>query len=85
MLVKFSIEADKDFKFHIKSGNKAITKKIFELIESIKETPFDGIGKPEQLKHQLTGYWSRRINAEHRMVYKVIDQIVYITSLKGHY
>ena len=52
---------------------------------SITENPFAGIGKPEQLKHSLSGSWSRRINAEHRLIYEVIGEIVYIQSLKGHY
>jgi toxin YoeB len=51
----------------------------------MKVHPFEGIGKPEQLKHQLTGKWSRRINEEHRIIYDVTDSIINIYSLKGHY
>ena len=69
----------------IKTGNKSISKKIVQLIEAIKENPFEGIGKPEPLKHQLTGYWSRIINKEHRLVYEVSKNIVFILSAKGHY
>jgi len=78
-------EAAEDFKYWMKSGNKAIQKKISELLEAIKKDPFSGIGKPESLKHNLSGKWSRRINAEHRLVYLVEDETVYIYSAKGHY
>ncbi|MFD1258494.1 Txe/YoeB family addiction module toxin [Mucilaginibacter terrae] len=74
-----------DLKSWQKSGNKAIQKKIVELIKSIQDSPFDGIGKPEALKHSLTGKWSRRINSEHRIVYLVEENTIYIYSLKGHY
>ena len=63
--------------------------KISALIEDIQLHPFEGIGKPEPLKHQLSGKWSRRINQEHRIIYQVIDEntieILNILSLKGHY
>ena len=63
--------------------------KIYALIEDIQLHPFDGIGKPEPLKHHLTGKWSRRINQEHRIIYEFTDQntieILDILSLKGHY
>lgn len=68
-----------------KSGNIGVQKKISELIASIKETPFEGIGKPEALKHQLVGKWSRRINHEHRLIYSFDNDIISIYSLKGHY
>ena len=74
-----------DIKFWKKSGNKAIQKKIDQLILAISINPFEGIGKPEQLKHELAGKWSRRINAEHRIVYEVMGDVLYIYSLKGHY
>lgn len=54
-------------------------------MESIIATPFEGIGKPEALKHNLSGYWSRRINDEHRIVYKVEGDTLYFVSFKGHY
>lgn len=65
-------------------------KKIKELINSIKDNPFKGLGKPEPLKHQLKGYWSRRIDHEHRLVYtisgkKKIDQICTILQCRFHY
>jgi toxin YoeB len=55
------------------------------LIQEIKPNPFEGIGKPERLKHALSGYWSRRINDEHRIVYKVTSDAVYIAQLRYHY
>lgn len=63
--------------------------KIFSLIEDITLHPFEGIGKPEPLKHNLTGRWSRRIYREYRIIYKVTEEntieILDILSLKGHY
>ena len=64
-------------------------KKVFErlrrLIAETARTPFTGIGKPEPLKRELSGYWSRRITDEHRLVYKVTDDQLIITSCKYHY
>lgn len=70
-----------------KTGNKQIQKKIIALIEDILKHPFNGLGKPHALKHQLTGSWSRRITDEHRIVYEVIEQdkVIIISRLKGHY
>jgi toxin YoeB len=67
--VTYSPKAIEDLKYWRKSGNKSVQKKIQELIAAIHENPFEGIGKPEQLKYQLSGIWSRRINHEHRLVY----------------
>ena len=89
MEIIFSSKAKKDLEFWYKSGNKSIIKKISELLRAIQENPFEGIGKPEQLKHNLSGVWSRRINQEHRLVYEIVDEntieILNIISLKGHY
>ncbi|WP_348824598.1 Txe/YoeB family addiction module toxin [Flavobacterium aestuarii] len=89
MQIDFSDKAKKDLEFWIKSGNKRIINKIYSLIENIQLHPFEGLGKPEQLKHQLTGRWSRRINQEHRIIYRVTEEetieILNILSLKGHY
>ena len=60
-------------------------KKDINLLNELSEHPFEGTGKPEALKHQLSGMWSRRINQEHRIVYEVIGDIIFIYSLKGHY
>lgn len=65
--------------------DKKIYKRIVDLIKDILHQPFTGIGKPEPLKHELKGYWSRRINDEHRLVYKVSDDDVTIISCKYHY
>ena len=89
MQIVFTTKARKDLDFWIKSGNKNILNKITDLIEDNQLHPFEGIGKPEQLKHQLSGKWSRRINQEHRIIYKVTEEntieILDILSLKGHY
>ncbi|MGE4355426.1 Txe/YoeB family addiction module toxin, partial [Halothiobacillus sp.] len=58
--------------------DKTILKRINTLIKEIQRDPFDGIGKPEPLKYSLTGYWSRRINDEHRLVYKISDEQLFI-------
>ncbi|MFV8269136.1 Txe/YoeB family addiction module toxin [Flavobacterium sp. GT2N3] len=88
MQIVFTTKAKKDLDFWIKSGNKNILNKITDLIEDIQLHPFEGIGKPEQLKYQLSGKWSRRINQEHRIIYKVTEEntieILDILSLKGH-
>ena len=87
MEVKLLEEADEHLLFWKKSGNTSIQKKIQQLLHSIEESPQAGIGKPEALKHNLSGLWSRRINQEHRMIYEIDEdnnQIV-IHSLKGHY
>ena len=89
MEVIYSVKALKDREFWKKSGNTAIMNKITALIEDIQLHPFEGIGKPEPLKHQLSGKWSRRINQEHRIIYQVIDEttieILNILSIKGYY
>jgi toxin YoeB len=59
--------------------------KINQLIKDISRSPFKGLGKPEPLKHNLKGYWSRRITGEHRLVYKLEEDIINIVSMKGHY
>jgi toxin YoeB len=63
------------------------SKKISQLLHAIESNPYQGIGKPEPLKHNLTGFWSRRINQEHRLVYEVVaeEKMIKVHSLKGHY
>jgi toxin YoeB len=78
-------DAKKDFEYWKQSGNKVIQKKIQELFSDMKSHPFEGIGKPEPLKHELAGKWSRRINQEHRIVYYVANDVINVYSLKGHY
>ena len=85
--IDFTKQAQNDIDFHKKSGNKAILKKLNTLLEELTEHPFTGTGKPEQLKYDLAGLWSRRINHEHRLVYEVIeeDTIVIVIMAKEHY
>lgn len=66
-------------------NDRKILKKIFDLLESITQNPFHGIGKPEALRANLKGYWSRRINEEHRIVYTVTSEAVIIISCRSHY
>ncbi len=65
--------------------DKQILKKINQLIKDIKREPFDGIGKPEPLKYELSGFWSRRISDEHRLVYEVSQNCIAIVSCRFHY
>lgn len=85
MEVAFDEVALNDLKFWKKSGNIIVQKKIEKLISAIKESPYEGIGKPEALKYNLAGKWSRRIDEEHRIVYQVMEELVFIYSLRGHY
>jgi toxin YoeB len=85
--INYSEKALLDLKFWNKSGNKEIQRKISELITAIENNPFEGIGKPEPLKHGLQGKWSRRINREHRIIYECSENenFIKVHSLKGHY
>jgi toxin YoeB len=65
--------------------DRQILKRINSLAKEIKRDPVEGIGKPEPLKHALSGYWSRRINDEHRIVYKVQDDSILVAQLRYHY
>ena len=65
--------------------DKAMLRRVNALIRDIQCDPFDGIGKPEPLKFNFSGYWSRRIDDEHRVVYKVVDDEVILAQLRGHY
>ena len=65
--------------------DRRIYVKIVHLIKDIQRSPFSGLGKPEPLKHDLAGYWSRRINEEHRLVYKVTDEDIVIAACRYHY
>ncbi|MCM0665272.1 MULTISPECIES: Txe/YoeB family addiction module toxin [Flavobacterium] len=89
MEIIYSEKAQKDILFWKKSGNKSIMKKITNLIEDILLHPYEGLGKPEQLKYELSGRWSRRIDKEHRIIYRITEEnnieILNILSLKGHY
>jgi toxin YoeB len=76
MEIIFSPDALEQLHYWKKSGNKKVIEKIKQLIEEIRLTPFAGTGKPEALKHNWNGYWSRRITSEHRLVYKVDDDTI---------
>lgn len=70
-----------------RSGNKALLTKIKKLLEELQEHPETGTGKPEALKEDLSGFWSRRINGEHRLLYKIDEpnEVVQVYRFKGHY
>lgn len=87
MEIVFLEQAEKDREYWKRSGNKVIMNRITALLKDISEHPYTGIGKPEPLKYELAGYWSRRINSEHRIIYSVYDEIVtvYILSMRYHY
>ncbi|MDD4627054.1 MAG: Txe/YoeB family addiction module toxin [Syntrophomonas sp.] len=66
-------------------NDKKILRKINDLIKDIERNGNDGLGKPEPLKHELSGYWSRRITSAHRLIYSIDGDNIYIASCKGHY
>ena len=84
MEVKYSLKALLDLEYWKKFGTKTELSKISALICSMEKNPFHGIGKPELLKHELSGKWSIRINKKDRIIYQVTDYIE-ILSLRGHY
>lgn len=81
MELAYTQKAMEDIRFWKSTGNKKVKTKISALVENIKITPFTGLGKPEPLKHDLSGAWDRRINLEHRLVYKVNEIHILILSL----
>jgi len=83
----FSEIALSDIKKHKKSGDKAVLKKIEKLLNELMEHPTEGAGQPEQLKHNLAGLYSRRINKKHRLVYSIDNKVVtvYVLSAWAHY
>jgi toxin YoeB len=80
----FAQEAWEDYLFWQKTDPKVV-KRINAVIKDIRRSPFDGIGKPEPLKHGLSGYWSRRITDEHRLIYKVSSDSVLLAQIRYHY
>ena len=80
----FSNKAWDDYPYW-QQNDKQILKKINQLIKDIKREPFDGIGKPELLKHELSGFWSRRITDEHRLIYQVNESGLWVASCRYHY
>lgn len=84
MKLVFSEQAWEDYLYWQKFDRKRM-QRINDLIRKIARTPHAGTGKPEPLRHALSGYWSRRIDDEHRIVYKVVDGSVFIAQLRYHY
>ena len=80
----FHQNAWEDYLYWLQQDKKTI-KRINLLIKDIERTPFEGIGKPEALKHNLSGWWSRRITDEHRIVYRVQEDEIHIAALRYHY
>ena len=78
-------QALEDLAYWKKSGNTQVQQKITSLIKAIIENPFEGIGSPEALKHELIGKWSRRITREHRLVYDADENKIHIYQLRFHY
>jgi toxin YoeB len=78
-------QASADFNLHKQAGDKAVLNKIAKLLVELTEHPFTGTGKPEPLKNNLSGFWSRRITLKHRLIYTVQEDIVGILSAYGHY
>ncbi|MGH8281619.1 MAG: Txe/YoeB family addiction module toxin [Gammaproteobacteria bacterium] len=84
MKLIFSEQAWEDYLYWQKTDEKPV-RRINELIKEITRTPHTGTGKPEPLRHALSGYWSRRINDEQRIVYKVVEGSLLIAQLRYHY
>ena len=84
MNILFTDEAWEDY-LYWQQYDKKLVKKINSLIKEIKRTPFEGTGKPEPLKHELQGCWSRRVNQEHRIIYEVFDEQINIIACRFHY
>lgn len=84
MLLEFDVNAFEDLKYWVKFDRKKAGK-ILELVQEIAKTPFAGSGKPEPLRHALAGCWSRRIDLEHRLVYKIEGNKIRIIACRYHY
>jgi toxin YoeB len=84
MPIKFSDQAWDDY-LYWQANDRATIKRINTLLKEIQRSPFEGIGKPEPLKHNLSGFWSRRIDEEHRLVYSVQDDTLLIAQCRYHY
>ena len=84
MQIQFSERGMDDY-ISWQNEDRKTLKKINQLLKDISRNPFDGIGKPEPLKGNFSGYWSRRVNDKDRLIYRFQDSVIYIFSLKGHY
>lgn len=85
MEIRLIEESERDLAYWQKTHNSIILKRIAELFASMEANPTIGIGKPEPLRHGLSGYWSRRIDKANRIVYKIDEDIIWVISLRGHY
>ena len=84
MILSWAEHAWQDY-LYWQSTDKKIIKRVNLLIKKIKRQPFEGLGEPEPLKHNWSGFWSRRINKEHRIVYKVTNNTIIIAQCRYHY
>lgn len=84
MILCWADEAWDDYLYWQQTDRKVL-KRVNDLIKDMKRSPFEGLGKPEPLKHQWSGYWSRRITEEHRLVYKLEEGSLYIAQCRYHY
>ena len=84
MKITFSTGGWEDY-LHWQATDKKVLRRINDLIKETIRTPFQGTGKPEPLRHVLAGYWSRRITEEHRMVYRIEGDSLFIAQLRYHY
>lgn len=84
MTLIFASQAWEDYQYWLKHDKKQLNR-INKLITACQRQPFEGIGKPEALKHGLAGFWSRRIDNEHRMVYRITQEGLELASLRYHY
>ena len=84
MNIQFSSRAWEDYVYW-QQFDKKVLKKINDLLKEISRNPYEGIGKPEPLKHALSGYWSRRITDEHRLVYRVEGDFLKVAQVRYHY
>lgn len=82
--MQWDFDAWEDY-LYWQAQDKKMTKRINQLVKDMQRNPYEGIGKPEPLKENLSGFWSRRINDEHRIVYAVEEETLFIFSCKGHY
>lgn len=85
--VEFDSSVRKDLKSIYKSGNKSVIRKIEKILIELTNHPYEGEGHPEELKYELKGYWSRRINKKDRIIYRVEENIVtvFVVAVLGHY
>lgn len=82
--ITFTADGWEDY-LYWQAHDKQLIKKINALIKDCQRDPYAGIGKPEQLRHELSGVWSRRINDEHRLVYKITEDTIQVVSCRFHY